>query len=360
MHLSDVLSARARPCAGVYLAITRRCPLSCAHCCSDSYAQSEEYSADIFLNFVSSMDRQNRPDFLFLTGGEPLLRPGLVRMIADRVGTAGTKVVLGSGFFFANALKPSKPIQRALDAVDHVTVSIDVFHEKEVPRANVFRVVKELLRRKKSVSFQIVGFNESDPYLVDVTREIELTFGTEVPALVGKIGPRGRGKRLLGQDEEQDEQMGRCAAAAWPVVTYDGTVVACCNYDVVGSMRSPHLVLGHAGTDSWSSIRDRALSSPALRAIRLYGPMEIARVQAGSSSGCRGYCSTCRSLSKSDNLESVARRMLSGPVAFGLEELVKGASLDVQSLNLPGYEAWSVRGLNTDKANHAQSESGRY
>ena len=75
MHLVELLSLRPVPAAGVYLTLTRRCPLTCAHCSTNSMMDSEEHAADLFLRFAESLTPTDHPGVLALTGGEALLRP---------------------------------------------------------------------------------------------------------------------------------------------------------------------------------------------------------------------------------------------------------------------------------------------
>ncbi len=308
--------------------------------------ESDEHSEDIFWKFVSTMDISNRPEYLLITGGEPMLRPRLVKRVADHAHSIGTHVVLGSGMFFATARRTSDEIWAALVAVDHITMSIDAFHEKEVPREAVFRTAKELLDRGKSVSFQVVGFDEFDPYLKDITSAIERTFGRDVPAFIGRIGPKGRAKDLLNQIDDLREGQGGCLGSSWPVVAYDGTVVTCCNQDVVNGPRAPHLALGHASTNSWRVIRERVLTSDALRAIRAYGPIEIATQQ--DTQPCDGYCLTCSKLPENPKFKATVAKMASGAGLLLMEHTAEKLGLNLSDLNLPGYEDWSGRGFIAD------------
>ena len=306
---------------------------------------SEEHSEDVFLRFVSTIDKEGAPKFVLLTGGEPMLRPQLVKSIAEKAHSIGVQVIVGSGFFFATSRRMSIEIRAALDAVDHITISIDAFHEKEVPRQDVFRVAKALIDRGKDISFQIVGFDQSDPYLRDITDAIQTAFGENVPAYVGRIGPKGRARDLLGITEDVREARGGCIGASWPVVAYDGTIVPCCNQDIVNGPRPDHLVLGHAATDSWLAIKRKVLESFALRAIRAYGPRAIASEQGLSK--CGGYCSTCFRLSHEQDLVAIAERMISWPETSTIEKLRNNSSLDLTDLSLPGYDGWPARGLSS-------------
>jgi hypothetical protein len=47
MHLAELLSLRAVPAAGVSLALTRKCPLSCAQRATNSTLTSHEARADV-------------------------------------------------------------------------------------------------------------------------------------------------------------------------------------------------------------------------------------------------------------------------------------------------------------------------
>ena len=87
-----------------------------------------------------------------------------------------------------------------------------------------------------------------------------------------------------------------CDAASWPVVGFDGRVVACCNQDAVDGPTPPHLLLGDAAVDDWPVLRERTLRRAALRAIRTYGPRWVGE-QSGY--GCSaGVCESCHLLSE--------------------------------------------------------------
>lgn len=66
-------------------------------------------------------------------GGEAMLRPGLVFDLATRARAVGCRVTALSGLFFATSHRIPGDIYRAIVALDHFSVSIDAFHEREVP-----------------------------------------------------------------------------------------------------------------------------------------------------------------------------------------------------------------------------------
>jgi hypothetical protein len=267
---------------------------------------------------VETFTPVDRPELLVLTGGEPLLRPDLVCELTERAHSVGTRVWLISGMFFARRRVIPLPIRRAITGVDHFCASLDVFHEKEVPRGAVFRVLHELIEGGQDVSVQAVGLHAHDPYLSEVTGDVQRAFRHRVPVLVGQVAAVGRARRWL-RDEEPDHPAViapmPCALAAWPVVSFDGTIVACGNQTVVDGPAPLHLRLGHALHDDWVAVRERCLSSPMLRAIRLFGPEYLADRFGSGKVKCTGYCSTCHELPRDPEIAARVEQVAARPTA---------------------------------------------
>lgn len=303
MHLMDILRYRTVPGSAVYLALTRRCPLSCRHCSTDSMLSSEEHGAELFLDFAHTFTAEDHPEVVLMSGGEALLRPRLVRDIARHAASVGTRSYIASGMYFARTGRIPGPLREAIDAVDHFTASLDAFHEEEVPRAAVLRILRRLVDEGKDVSIQLVGMGDADPYLAEATADVRETLGDRVPMLVGLVGATGRAAEWMTERRRDLTHMPLaaapqpCGVASWPIVAFDGTVIACCNQRLVdlGRHAPEHLKLGHAATDGWPEIRARSGGSPTLRAIRTVGPRYILQ-QAGGSPPA-GQCDACYELS---------------------------------------------------------------
>jgi pyruvate-formate lyase-activating enzyme len=299
MHIADMLKRRPVPTAGVFLSLTRRCPLTCAHCSTNSMLDSEEHRAEIFSEFVRTFTQTDHPELLWLTGGEPLLRPDLVREVTDAAQAVGTRVALISGLYYARPDGRIPPrLLEAMLAVDHVIFSQDVYHEVQVPRAAAFATVRTVVEAGQDVSFQVVGQGADDPYLADVTDDIRRTFADRVPALVARLGPAGRAKALLSARTPHRDEVpapAPCTMAAWPVVSYDGTVAACCNQEVLDGPVPEHLHLGSAPRDGWPVIAARVRERAMLRAVRTVGPEALFHDATGECSP-HGYCGTCTRL----------------------------------------------------------------
>ncbi|MGW4799092.1 radical SAM protein, partial [Nonomuraea sp. NPDC004297] len=193
MHLAEMAMLRAVPAAGVFLALTRRCPLSCAHCSTESAMDSAEHAERPFRRLVATFTEAEHPRFVAMSGGEALLRPGLVRDLAESARLAGTKSYLLSGLYFAREGRAvPAALRAAIAAVDHFAVSLDRFHEREVDRRTAFRVLREVRSWGPRVSVQITGDGDDDPYVAELVREVRREFADQVPMLVTPLRPVGR------------------------------------------------------------------------------------------------------------------------------------------------------------------------
>lgn len=321
MHLIELLGWRSVPAAGVSIGLTRRCPLRCTHCSTNSTMESEEHSAGIFERFIDSFLSDNRPEILSMSGGEAMLRPALVRSLAERARRVGTRSSVLSGLFFARHDRIPPSIQAAIDAVDHFSVSLDSYHEREVPRANVFRVLDTVLARGADVSMHLVGTSVDDPYLEGLITDVRRRFGSHVPMLVNVVSYFGRAREWLPQikhDCANRVEANPCSMAAWPVVGFDGRIVACGNDDALENPPA-HLILGHAATDDWEIVRARTLKSSMMRAIRLLGPEYIAERYRDSGLGCEGYCRTCMALPEDPGLVQRINAVMARPSTAVME-----------------------------------------
>jgi pyruvate-formate lyase-activating enzyme len=318
MRLAEMMALRQRIGAGVLVTLTRRCPLHCAHCSATATARGEQLDAHALLGLLATFTAECRPEVLLLTGGEPLTRPELVIEAARTARAAGTRTAVLSGAFFARRDPDSPMVRRVARAVDHFSLSLDVFHEREVPRADVFVALRVLLRLGVATSLHIVG---DERYLAEVTRHVTGTFGADVPMLVSGLRPVGRAAAWLRSKTQPDagDAVEPCAMAAWPVITVDGAITACCNQDVVdGRARPEHLVLGRLATTTWPRLCERASNTPLLRMIRTVGPAHLA-----TSAGCAvgDYCTTCHRLGAAPDAVAWAAGVGGGAVGELLQSL---------------------------------------
>ncbi len=346
MELAELVARRPFPAAGLLLGLTRRCPLRCAHCSTGSdLLTREEPDGGQLERFVDSFTEENRPDVVLLTGGEPLLLPALAERLSTLARGAGSRTALLSGMFFARGgsrragwrgetIPPA--ILRAIRSLDHFSASLDIHHEREVPRADVFRALHRVRDEGVAVSLHLTGTGASDPYLADLTRAVQREFGGRVPCLVNEVRPFGRAAAWAGPARTGPDPAAAapCSMAAWPVVAFDGRVLACCNQDTVDRRPAPaHLDLGHIGADDWATVRRRALESPVLRMVRTVGPTHLA-ARYGSGPPAGSYCDGCRALGGDEAAAAGARAVAGGPAGalLDLTAAVRGSREGAQGV----------------------------
>ncbi|CAL9363369.1 radical SAM protein [Streptomyces sp. enrichment culture] len=330
MDLAELIGLRPVPCGGLLVALTRRCPLSCAHCSTDSSpTAAERPDAGQLLRFVGSFGDRDRPEVVMLTGGEPLLLPELAARLAALARAAGSRVALLSGMFFARDGRVPDRIMRTITALDHFSASLDVHHEREVPRAGVFSALRAVLDAGIPVSVHLTGTGPDDPYLADAVADVRRVFAGRVPLLVNEIRPLGRARGLAPATPPGPDGTlaAPCALAAWPVVAFDGTVAACCNQWTVDRRPVPaHLRLGHIAADDWPAVRARALGSPVLRLLRAVGPQRL-HARYTSAPAPSGYCRSCHALADRPDVLTGAARDASGRVGAALDHITTQTQL---------------------------------
>ncbi|MEV7419447.1 radical SAM protein [Streptomyces sp. NPDC089919] len=324
MELAELIGLRPVPCGGLLVALTRRCPMSCAHCSTNSsMAASEEPDPAHLLRFLGSFGPEDRPEVVMLTGGEPLLLPELAARAAGLARAAGSRTALLSGMFFARDGRVPDRIMRAITTLDHFSASLDVHHEREVPREHVLRALRAVLDAGVPASIHLTGTGPEDPYLADVVAEVRRVFAGRVPLLVNEIRPLGRATGLVRPtpDGPDGSVAAPCTLAAWPVVAFDGTVAACCNQWTVDRRPVPaHLRLGHIAEDDWAAVRERSLASPVLRMLRAVGPRRL-HARYGTSPAPAGYCRSCHALADRPEVLAGAAREAGGRVGELLDRL---------------------------------------
>jgi organic radical activating enzyme len=294
----QLLADRVNTCAGVFLAITRQCPLACAHCSTRSRPDlPPAHHHDALVDFVRGIRLSERPPrHMLFTGGEPFLHPQLLVELSDHVHRWGGLAHAITGGFFARASRLPPAIRDAIKALDSISLSWDRYHEEFVTETDFLRMVSQVCDVGPVVSLQVT-VDERDDSLVGRLR-------AHVPNLevfVSSLGANGRARdaNLRSAGAAADSP---CAVATWPVVSYTGAILACCNQDAVDEAPAQvpaHLLLGQLGATSWVEVVERRLASSVLRCIEAMGPAAMVdrdRMPADTGDTSPDRCTTCRGL----------------------------------------------------------------
>lgn len=311
MTVKELLKVRALPGAGVYISVTRKCPLSCAHCVTDSsMTGGTELDEQKVLQFVRSM-KSCPPKIIYLTGGEPLIKVSLVKNIISIAKELGIKVAISSGMFFAKNGNIPLDIKEILDRCDLLLASVDEYHEKEVPRDNVFQVLNQVHKEGTSIGIQTVSSFENDPYVDDLIEDAKKRLPGDTGILVAGMGAIGRASSWASDywdNADAFPDVAPCQFATWPVVESDGIVFSCCSEEIVTMHeKAPdHLKLGSINDTFWPEIVNGLKTNPVLRLVRTYGPgffnMEDREVK-------KSYCQICGTIQKELKVQSKREKM---------------------------------------------------
>lgn len=316
MNWAEITARRAVPGAGVFIAITRRCPLHCAHCSTESTMSSPQAEDDYYRQFVASFTPDNHPEVVWFTGGEPMLRHRLVRELAASCRKLSATTALTTGLYFGRRGKIPAHFWPALEEIDFITVSIDTWHEQEVNRQISFSCFEQMLSRGLHVGVQATGRDSDDPYLLDLLDEIEARFGHQIGVFVSLLKPAGRGVNLMEPWNLSEDAMatGRprpqgCGGLSWPVFGFGEQVVnACCNQEAVND-RPEHLSL----PVDWPHISRSLREDPVLRVINVLGPRVLAYNLDATTEPMLDYCGKCRSLAGRSGLAETAQEIVDRP-----------------------------------------------
>jgi len=327
MNWGDVVQRRSVAAAGVYVALTRKCPLHCAHCSTESTMSSPEEDDNYYRDFIDTFTASEHPEIVWFTGGEPMLRPALVRELAIKSHAVGARTVLTTGLYFGRRGRIPNLFWPALEAMDFVTVSVDTWHEDEVPRAVAFDCFAEMLDHGLDLGIQATGTDVNDPYLSQLTEELEARFDRRIGVYVGLLKAVGRGEGVaeaLGLSREATgegpPQPQGCGGLSWPVFGFGGDATnACCNQEAVNS-RPDHLRL----VTNWPEMARSLRQDAVLKVINLVGPRVLAHELDGTTQPPMDYCGKCQSLSGRADLRTKAEEIIARPAWEIIEALANG------------------------------------
>ena len=75
----------------MYIRITSRCNMTCAHCCYGCTAEGEDMTMDVFRAAI-----ELEPESISIGGGEPTIHPLFWQMLGESIGAAGEYVWLAT------------------------------------------------------------------------------------------------------------------------------------------------------------------------------------------------------------------------------------------------------------------------
>ena len=193
-----------------------------------------------------------------------------------------------SGMFWAKDRRIPPPIKRAIDALDHFSVQPRRLpRARGRPRRRLPRARHAALRGQGRQLAPRRAWTPTTRTSSSAPRRSASASTTACRCSSTASTPSGRARGVARRETRRSEPStipSPCTLAAWPLVAFDGTVVACGNDDVVDGPAPAHLRLGHANVDGWPAIRAALSDLAMLRAIRTFGPEYLVAATAAGRS----------------------------------------------------------------------------
>ncbi|MEP3590266.1 MAG: GTP 3',8-cyclase MoaA, partial [Marinobacter sp.] len=211
MPQSELVDRFGRTVNYVRLSVTDRCDFRCVYCMAEEMTflprekiMSLEEIAQVARNFVSLGTRKIR-----LTGGEPLVRKGVVDLVRE-IGSYGLR---DFAMTTNGSQLPALAEELRKGGLDRLNISLDSLDAqkfKAITRTGKLSQVLEGIAAAKAAGFKQIKLNtvvmkgrneEEIPELVEFARAegLDITFIEEMP--LGEISEHDRGLALCTSDE---------------------------------------------------------------------------------------------------------------------------------------------------------------
>jgi hypothetical protein len=275
MYLSDIVAHTFRFHRAVYISLTQKCPIKCAHCFVESGPEREETSdLSEFRQWIDSLLNGPDMDILFFSGGEPYSHPRALRYGLERCAVAGRYSVVATSAFWA---KDKDVAGRFLDHFPYprcLCISTDIYHERFVPLSYVRTAAEVAQARGVHVTIQITksptGYVE---FMERYEREVPYDLIAPSEIFIAEFSSVGRATSECRRAEtaDQDIPAAPCVWLGTPWLHEDGTLCACPNLAVFERQEHP-LRIGNLSHEDFAAVSKRANENYYIQALRVFGP----------------------------------------------------------------------------------------
>ncbi|WP_306358352.1 MULTISPECIES: radical SAM protein [unclassified Nocardia] len=258
--------------------VTNRCPLTCAHCITDS---SPRARGDLYWDQVDAAVSSAAPyvDGVCVTGGEPMLLPELALATIRLTRALGLRSsMVTSGYWARDDERTRETIAQLIGAgLDKLAVSFDQYHLVQPTAPYIGEVtLTRLLSAANATDLEMVvqycGPPDHDAYTV--AREAAERFGARFePA---DVLPFGRGIQLARKRGATIDEVPEtaCGVVGRPVLTPEGDLYTCCGPARGAPADSPLRLRMRQPGDVGDALAVAA-RDPIINALYVRGPREL-------------------------------------------------------------------------------------
>lgn len=199
---AERVAERSRSTGGISSVIwllTYRCNLNCIHCYEQG-TSSEELTTEDCLKIIDKLERAGKP-LLFISGGEPLLREDLIKLLEELKGR-GFRVILSTN----GTLISDELAERLSGLVSNVSLPLygpEEFHDAFTrARGSYCKVIRSLALLRSSVGLTLKSVvTRSTSRHLDHLIELALKFGVGSIYLCDLLPRPGMEGEVLGRNE---------------------------------------------------------------------------------------------------------------------------------------------------------------
>ena len=259
--------------------LTYKCTIACSHCIVKAGPKrKEEARLDDAMDWIEQAGRYRGGliKALALTGGEPFYNLENLARIADYARQRGFIVSVVTNTFWATTREAALDTLRNLPAIQMLSFSTDVYHQKAIPLDYVKNAIWAARKLGRFYNISVCTDNEQNPQYRRIVADLE-AMGEVDNINVTTTFPAGRAEKYASRFEYEvtsEPAISACSVASSPVIFPDGKVVACIGPLLTLPPTHP-MFLGDLHQMSLAEIFDRAESNPILHTIRVWGPHKL-------------------------------------------------------------------------------------
>ncbi|RMG16879.1 MAG: radical SAM protein [Deltaproteobacteria bacterium] len=251
---------------------TKRCPLECAHCVTESGPSAEgkldvERAVHVIELIGPFVGR------VALTGGEPLLYPEEIAEVVERTSHRFFVHVVTGAFWAKSERRTEEILGRLRSAgLGHISISWDPWHAEFIDARTFLRGLDAALAKGFQVAV-VLGGSQQDWRESGILRELEQRGVGINPQRLSFTGRAATSLQLASNEPVEDRG---CAGYFHLSVDWEGILRVCCGPSLAAGPGSA-LYLGKLGEDDLVAAVERARRDPALAGIAVLGPRVLAR-----------------------------------------------------------------------------------
>ena len=277
LTLAELKAIQSIAASHLTFSLTLACPLKCSHCIVNAGPELGKTTMpfEVAAGYAEQMTQLAEYGIrsISFTGGEPLLAPRQLEVLANAANRAGIAGGVVTAAHWAKTLDSARATVARYSAINCWDLSVDVFHEEYLGLECIQNAYDALLEAEKRVT---IRFTYSDPPTEDELRILEyITTLKDAAFSCQRVRAVGRGSDLSIEPSYKHNPWMKPCLTQGMVIRYDGTISPCC-LNLVEERRHP-FQFGDARSRPLKVIHQEYMSMPLLQMIRAIGFADLMR-----------------------------------------------------------------------------------